>query len=101
MVPPDRSVVKTISQNKEIALILRKLNNNITKQGEKIDNLSHRVDYLYDNYDSYQNDENYEPYEEVNLDEEWFSHSFESDENEHPQKTDSLFKDWSEKLQAT
>ena len=93
--------------NKEMLSILREMNSNITKQGDQLVKLSDRVDSFYaDNGTDYQEeyfeqDDYYEPEAE----DESLSHSQFSDENQPPppkkQKTESLFKDWSDKFQTT
>ena len=87
--------------------ILREMNSNITKQGDQLVKLSDRVNSFYaDNGTDYQEeyfeqDDYYEPEAE----DESLSHSQFSDENQPPppkkQKTESLFKDWSDKFQTT
>lgn len=93
--------------NKEMLSILREMNSNINKQSDQLVKLSDRVDSIYaDNGTDYQEeyfeqDDYYEPEAE----DESVSHSQFSDENQPPppkkQKTESLFKDWSDKFQTT
>lgn len=97
------------AMNKEMISILREINANINKQGNKLENLSERVDSLYEgyDYDYFEGEEEctVENSDSVNLDFDSETHSHESASEflePAPKKPRTeTFKDLSEKYQTS
>lgn len=98
--------------NKEMISILREMNTNISKQGEKLETLTNRVDSLYNDYEYQESDYSYDCYDEAENEvyepviegsEETASVSIEAEENpKKKQKTgESVFAEWIDKFKAT